>query len=398
MKLPCDVRDFLKRKFQNKHKEWLKAFVLGKGPLPDSDSWPLEINLGIPAEQEALLYKERVQAWISAWRSWRGRGSLVWNERRWRTLGTQSVPCKLILECPDDVAGWIDETTRWSHAAERFRLLVQRWPALADNLSGYFNVLADYSDSDFLNLFGVLSWICANPQSNLYIRQIPVAGIDSKWLEARKNIVSDLIAMIMGDLSDDCDFFRRCGLRPQPQLIRIRILDPDLKIQFGGLCDISSPMEEIAGLCISPKYVFIIENIQTGLAFNDLKNCVVIMGLGYGVDVLGKIPWLHNARCIYWGDIDTHGFVILNRARSYLPHLVSVLMDEKTLLGHRELWVMERDQYASEELPLLTAAELKVFQSLMHNVWGQQIRMEQERIRWDEAWQCLLEAAGVTLQ
>jgi len=42
------------------------------------------------------------------------------------------------------------------------------------------------------------------------------------------------------------------------------------------------------------------------------------MRLGYAVDVLGQLPWLQEAQCIYWGDIDTHGFAILNRARTYI--------------------------------------------------------------------------------
>jgi hypothetical protein len=235
----------------------------------------------------------------------------------------------------------------------------------------------------------MLSWICANPNSRLYIRQVPVAGIDSKWLESRKSLIAELFAAIQGYTSGDRDFFRCCGIKPLPQLIRMRILDPGFRSQFGGLSDISAPLEEIASLDITPAIVFIIENIQTALAFNDLKNSVVFMGLGYGVDVLGKIPWLRHARCIYWGDIDTHGFAILNRARSYLPNLEAVLMDEATLLSHRELWVEEKEQHASAELPLLTSTEQILFQSLKNNTWGQHIRLEQERIRWDEAWDTL---------
>jgi hypothetical protein len=380
LKLPNDIRELLKKKFISKHREWLKASVSG---------WPLEINLGIPTEQDALKQPDNVRAWISAWKTWQASGSLVWSERHWRSLGTQSVPEKLVLEGPDDVAGWIGEAARWSRAAARFKSLVQRWPALIDALSKHFNVLADYEDSDFLSLTEMLSWICANPHSNLYIRQVPVAGIDSKWLESRKSLVCELFAAIQGDTSEDRNFFKRCGFRPQPQLIRMRILDKNLRSQFNGLGDISAPLDEIASLGITPAVTFIVENIQTALAFNDLKNSVVLMGLGYGVDVLGKIPWLHQTRCIYWGDIDTHGFAILNRARSYLPCLETVLMDEATLLGHRKLWVEEKEQNAATELALLTSTEQTLFQSLKNDTWGHHVRLEQERIRWDEAWNAL---------
>ncbi|MCL2440615.1 MAG: DUF2220 family protein [Treponema sp.] len=381
MKHPDDVREILKRKFQNNRKEWLKALIPGNAEV----SWPLEINLSVPKEQDVLRQPDAVRAWISMWRKRQGNGSLIWTERRWRSLGTQSVPHKLILKSPNDIVSWIGETARWLRVVERYKLLVQRWSTLLDVTLRYFNVLADYDDADFLRLCDMLSWIEKNPNSNLYIRQISVAGIDSKWLESRKSIVCDLVTAILGDQSGELDFYKRCGLKPLPQLIRIRILDPCLRKHFGGLGDISAPLEEAAALDITPVNVFIIENIQTGLAFEALANTVVIMGLGYGVDVLGKIHWLKNARCFYWGDIDTHGFAILNRGRTYLPNLESVLMDETTLLNHRELWVEETTQLASAELSMLTDAEQKVFQSLKSNVWGQKVRLEQERICWDAA-------------
>jgi hypothetical protein len=163
---------------------------------------------------------------------------------------------------------------------------------------------------------------------------------------------------------------------------------------IGGLYDISVPCEEAANLIIKPTKVFIVENLQTGLAFHDLPGSVVIMGLGYGVDVLEKFLWLHNTRCIYWGDIDTHGFAILNRARKYFPALESILMDEATLSSHRQLCVEEKKQHPSIELPLLTNNEQKVFNSLKSNVWGHNIRLEQERVCWEMAWNVIQTVSG----
>ena len=387
MKFPDDVRELLQRKFKNNHQHWLKEAAFVKCDF--TFAWPLEINLDIPAEKEALRRQDNTRSWVSAWSSWRGNGSLFWIERRWRSLGTQKVPEKLALECPGDVAWWIGEAAKWSLAVDRYTSLVRRWPALADVLPRHYKILTCYDDLNFMRLSCTLAWLYENPSSGYYIRQIPVAGIDSKWLESRKNLVCELVAAIRGDTSGERDFYQLCGLNPLPHLIRMRVLDPDLRSGIGGLCDISVPPEEAARLCLAPANVFIVENIQTGLAFNDLKNSVVIMGLGYGVDVLGKIPWLRYAQCIYWGDIDTHGLAILNRARSYLPNLKAVFMDEAVLLSHRELWVQEKDQHPSADLSLLSCAELELFRSLKSDFWGQKIRLEQERIRFDAAWNVL---------
>jgi hypothetical protein len=384
LRLPEDVRQFLARRFRSKDREWLIGDA-GKS------QWPLEVPLGMPTEQAALRQVDGVRAWVSAWQGWQanalqGSGTLSWCERRWKALGVQRLPEKLALRGPEDVALWIGESARWERARSRYLTLTARWPVLAQQLSRYFDVLADYGDADFRRLAEILDWINLNPKSNLYPRQIPVAGADSKWLDSRKGLVSDLVATLQGDRTGEGDFFMRCGFRAQPLLMRMRVLDPELRARLGGLGDISAPCEEVASIGIRPTKVFIVENLQTGLAFSDLPGAVVIMRLGYAVDVLGKLPWLRQAQCIYWGDIDTHGFAILNRARTYIPGLKTVLMDESTLMSHRDLWVEESDQHLSIELPLLTNTEQKLYQSLKNNTYGQQIRLEQERVRWDVAW------------
>jgi len=387
LKFPDNVQKELKRRFKNKHREWLEAS--GNPEQPEDSAWPLEVTLGIPTENQALKQVEDVRAWVAAWQSWRGVGSISWNDRRWRKLGTQRVPEKLVLASPAEVAQWIGEADRWDRSQLRYRELVGRWPRLANKLARYFDILADYSDVDYWRLVDMVAWIEKNPASNLYPRQLPVSGLDSKWLEKRKGLLADLVDAARGESSSEGDFFQRCGLKAPPQLIRLRILDDSLRQRVGGLSDISAPWEQLAELDLPVSNVFIVENLQTGLAFDDLPGSVVIMQLGYGVDVLGRLPWAARAHCIYWGDLDTHGFAILNRARGQLPELKSVLMDEATLRSHQDLWVEEKDQHAAETLPLLTDLELAVYQAIKRNVWGQNVRLEQERIAWDLAWNTL---------
>lgn len=390
MKFPEDVQKELKRRFKNRHREWLKAS--GEPEQLEESAWPLEVNLGIPTENQALKQVEDVRAWVAAWQSWNGIGSLSWSDRRWRKLGTQKVPEKMSLSSPDKVAQWIGEAERWGRAQQRYKELIGHWPQLASKLPRYFDLLADYSEADYRRLVDMVAWIKKNPVSNLYPRQLPVSGLDSKWLEKRKGLLADLVDAVRGRSTIDSDFFQRCGLKAPPQLIRLRILDDSLRQRVGGLNDISAPWKQLAELDLPVSKVFIVENLQTGLAFDDLPGSVVIMQLGYGVDVLGRLPWVAKAHCVYWGDLDTHGFAILNRARSYLPELKSVLMDEATLRSHQDLWVDEKDQHAAETLPLLTDPEHAVYQAIKRNVWGQNVRLEQERIAWDIAWKTLRQA------
>ena len=393
MKFPEDIQKKILRKFQKHHQEWLKTTA----------SPPIEINLDIPSEKDANRQLEDVKTWIREWKNWQNKNtlentiqvssvantgnSLIWTERCWHNLGTQTVPEKLIVNVPEDAISWIGKTEEWTLVDFRYKALIQKWPVLTDILARHYSFLAESNKANYSSLNEVLKWICANHNSRLFPRQIPVAGIDSKWLENNKKLVCELVATI--NETNSTDFYEVCGLKSLPQLIRMRILDSKIRGKIGGLCDISIPCEEAVNLAIKPAMVFIVENLQTGLAFEDLPGSVVIMGLGYGVDILKSLLWLHNSRCIYWGDIDTHGFAILNRARKYLPALESILMDETTLLSHRQLWVEEKTQHPLDQLPLLTKSEQIVFNSLKNNVWGHNIRLEQERVCWEMAWNAI---------
>lgn len=388
MKLPDDVQKELIRRFQNKHREWLGP---GNSNETENTRWPLEINLGIPTEEAALKQPEGVRAWVTAWQKWQGVGTLIWSDRRWRSLGAQRLPGKLVLPGPADVASWAGEAARWGGASMRHAEITARWPSLRLVITRYFDVLADYSETDYRRLYTMLEWIIANPNSSLYPRQLPIAGLDSKWLEGRKGLLSDLVATIKGEVGER-DFFQVCGLKPLPHLIRMRILDQVLSKQIGGLTDILAPWEELACLDLSVTKVFVVENLQTGLAFPDIPGAVVFMRLGYNVDVLARLPWIAKAKCIYWGDLDTHGFAILSRARTYFPAFQSILMDEETLFKHEALWVEEKQPHAADELPLLSELEQKLYKGIKQHQWGQNVRLEQERIAWDYAWSLLSDA------
>ena len=47
-----------------------------------------------------------------------------------------------------------------------------------------------------------------------------------------------------------------------------------------------------------------------------------------------KSEWLKGRPLHYWGDIDTHGFAMLDRVRAIFPAAESFLMDRETLCAH----------------------------------------------------------------
>ena len=369
---PRAVAARLRTHYRNRRRDWLA----GGGP------WPLAVPLHPPSEREAARELEAARAWIGAWQSWIGPGELVWTERTWFSLGRQLLPERLLLQSADQVADWIGESVRWMSAVTRARGLAERFPALDACLGSHYDWLADSADAEIECLTAVLAYLSDHPDSRLYIRQLPISGVDSKWIAANRARVTELLRPLLGR---EGDLHEIAGLRREPILLRMRVLDPQLRSTVGGLEDITAPVEQVAALDLRPSRILIVENLQTGLAFTDLPGSLVLMGQGYAVDVFGRIPWLCDVPCDYWGDLDTHGLAILDRLRGYLPQARSLLMDEATLLDHRDLWGQEAKPLGRQDLPRLDDAEKELYDGLAGDRWGRSVRLEQERIGWDYA-------------
>jgi hypothetical protein len=232
-----------------------------------------------------------------------------------------------------------------------------------------------------------------------YIRQLDIAGVDTKFIETQKSVLMDLLPLVLEEAHYQSaitglakhGFERKFGLKYDPPLVRLRLLDPAL-IQ-SGFSDITVSLAELAQTDPGAKTIFITENKINGLAFPQVKHSLVMFGLGYGVEMLPDIPWLGKKDIIYWGDIDTHGFAILSQIRGYFTNVRSILMNQKTLLDHKALWGAEDpDKRYAGDLHHLTSEEYDLFVELKQNILSNHLRLEQERVRFSavqEALKCI---------
>ena len=192
-------------------------------------------------------------------------------------------------------------------------------------------------------------------------------------MEARRGLVAELLDEVLpaeafsSELSPTRQFDQRYGLKVKPSPVRFRILDERLALQ--GLTDLATPARR----------VFVTENEINGLAFPSMPDSLVIFGLGYGLDRLADIGWLHDKMVHYWGDIDTHGFAMLDLLRAKLPVVRSLLMDRETLMAHEPLWGEEPVQHDGA-LDRLLDPERHLYEELRTGRLGTRVRLEQERI------------------
>jgi hypothetical protein len=137
----------------------------------------------------------------------------------------------------------------------------------------------------------------------------------------------------------------------------------------------------LAEMSIQPRTAIVVENEITYLSVDVPTDGLVLWGKGFKVDRVGRLPWLADVDVLYWGDIDTHGFAILDRLRAWLPQTRSIMMDRETLMAHHDRWVSE-ERPASSFLTRLTRAEQDLFADLVTDAFGERVRLEQERVDW----------------
>ena len=310
-------------------------------------------------------------------------------EFRHRVLGHSAVPDEVWLDTLEDAWALIGK----SKEARRFASLVQltqaQHPALFPALSAWLEkrplaalALAD----EWERLLAVVAWLQSNPRPGLYLRQVDLSGVDSKFFEAHRGVLAELLDLSLPPESIDpsasglAGFCRRYGFQDKPLRIRFRVLDPDIALlPQAGAQDITLTQADFERLDPPVRHVFITENEVNFLAFPPTANSLVIFGAGYGFEVLAGAPWLQTRRVHYWGDLDTHGFAILDQLRTHLPHAQSLLMDHATLLAHAAQWGTE-PQPVGRDLPRLNAEESAVYNGLRDNRLRPNLRLEQERI------------------
>jgi hypothetical protein len=255
----------------------------------------------------------------------------------------------------------------------------------------HFEVLATWHDDDFQRLVSLLKWFDHNPRSGLYLRQIPVQGIDTKWIDVqRRGIVSDLLRKLRGQsptVEDEAplselDFYDKCGLLRPPSPLRVLLLSPELRRAVGGLRNIQAPLEQLRGLDLSPSKALVVENLETAYCLPDFPGTVAFVGLGNAISLASSMPWIQGVPVVYWGDIDTHGFSILARARRVFGNVTSTLMDESTLKAFLDRTTLESAQSFNADVTNLSSGEAAVYRALLDNSWGRSLRLEQERIDW----------------
>lgn len=363
---PADVRAALRKK-------WDSGALLA-ALARDSEWVPIAVPLRGPSAREIGARLADVQQWAASW-SRPEPLRVEYKQVGGRQFGANSIPAR----------AWVDEAGQaWDVLGVRaqiaaFLILIElterECPELLPWLGRRPLRALELADcwADMLRV--VLAMASVPDASSMYLRQLDVPGIDTKFIEKHRGVLAELLDLTLPPARIDLSavgFAGRYGFRRKPRYVRFRA-------GIAGFTELTVRADEFSAPPPGVRTVFVIENEITYLAFPRPDDAMVIWGSGYAVPVLEPLSWLGDLEVVYWGDIDTHGFVILDRLRAMFPMVRSMLMDRETLLAHRGQWVTEPSQ-AHDVLTRLDAAEAALYEELLAGSLGVCVRLEQERI------------------
>ena len=355
--------------------------------------FPKRLSIRGPTSAELAERFEQARNWALSLRAM-ANVRLEEREFRHRLLGSNSLPRAAWLDSMDDAVALLGKARERAQFEEILEVTRRRHPLLLEWLGKRPLVALEHAQ-DWERLLDVVTWMHAHPRPGIYIRQMDLPGVHTKFIEERRSLLSQLLdcalpaAAIEQDLTGVRQFEGRYGFRAKPERVRFRMLDVACgDFGFRPLADIETDAATFAALDPPVSQAFITENEINFLAFPDVPASMVIFGAGYGFEPLSRARWLNACRLYYWGDIDTHGFAILDQLRAHFPHTESFLMDRATLLACKGLWGREESPI-ERDLRRLNAAERALYEDLSANRLGERLRLEQERIAFDKVLQAL---------
>ncbi|WP_190816520.1 Wadjet anti-phage system protein JetD domain-containing protein [Saccharopolyspora pogona] len=235
-------------------------------------------------------------------------------------------------------------------------------------------------------LVGAVTWLRQHPDASTWtLRQLPVPGMHTKWLDAHG-------ALLRGVAGRDV----RDEVRPRLTVMHLTYVDPDHAASGRRRHD-AWTTSDVHDIAYRPSVVLVVENRDSRLWFPPVRDTIVVEGGGKAAAaLLANVPWIRAAdHVVYWGDIDADGYAILDQFRATLAEpaldgasakpVTSILMDA-TDLHHYAQHGVNHDKAgrpikpSPETLPHLTEAETIAYNTIATAGPTPFRRIEQEAI------------------
>ena len=184
---PGDVKAQLSRLWERG--DLLRPLVTGERPIP------MRLALKGPSSDEVTERFEAVRAW-TAELSAVPHVRIEWREVRHRVQGMQRLPQSVWIDALDGALALLGKR----RDAERFSRLVEVARAALPSSMPWLArrpLQAIELADQWPRLVAVVGWLVEHPRPGIYLRQVDIPGIHSKFIEAHRAVLSELLDLAL---------------------------------------------------------------------------------------------------------------------------------------------------------------------------------------------------------
>ncbi len=296
---------------------WARGDTLRALVTPEASRFPHRLRLTRPSRDELDARYAEAREWIAALRKL-VEIRLDWRETRHAVLGRNAVPVAAWLDTPQAAARRAGEAPAFARFEALHALTMQRAPRLATWVARKPLEVLAVAD-DWGRLIDVAEWLLVPRETPIYLRQIDVPGVHTKFIEQHRAMLTGMLESLRRPADDTSAaqasrargssaraFASANGLRVPPEQVRFRLLDDAMELLPGIRAgDVTLEAETFARLRLGVDTGFVTENLVNFLAFPPSVRALAVFGSGYGFAALAQARWLQGVELVYWGDLDT---------------------------------------------------------------------------------------------
>lgn len=303
--------------------------------------------------------------------------SIKWEEWNSKKLGKQKWPASISIETEDDYLYLIKKGEEVNQFKRQFSELVEWRKEIRSFFLVRTNAVLDYQPI-WKEICIVVDYLIQNDVQDYYIRSLPLP-MHTKFIENNKAFILSLLKHFSPERypEETIRFETALGLKEKQHVYTMRWLDDNLAAKymhghevFGlstvGLKTVDWKIEEL----------WLVENETNLYLLPKRMGALVLFSKGHAVTQLFNIPLFARTKLFYWGDLDEHGFIMLNTFRRNYNHAKGIFMDQNTVEYHRSEILTQPEKYKIRSLEYLSIDENEAFQTLL-SING---RIEQEKL------------------
>ncbi|MDP8306568.1 MAG: DUF3322 domain-containing protein [Candidatus Chlorobium antarcticum] len=176
-------------------KLWNRGLLLS-ALMAEEPLFPRRLVLKGPDSRQLGESFAEVRDWIARLSGAAKHYRIVWRTLNHRILGANTIPSEIWIDSLEDALAFIGKR----HDADRFADLValtrQREPLLMEWMAKR-PLRALELAGEWQRMLDIVVWMQQHPRPDIYLRQLDLPGVHSKFIEAHRGVLGELFDLVL---------------------------------------------------------------------------------------------------------------------------------------------------------------------------------------------------------